>query len=198
MFNLWMEAGLVNGTMGIFAADMLLNPCLCLSWFALTPTQAQCILMVQFQSPVWRSWSMSIIQCSWSAAPPEASLGYCHPPGIGSQSGQSVGKKEVWHVACSCQTPQWHPPIPFQRQANLSSSQRLQERLSEDSRLQQLEWPLSKTCSQHQALHLLSHPLLLSLPATLLLPVSLQPISTAFFISLYFLFLALLSYSITL
>ena len=100
-------------------------------------------------TPVRRSWSMSGVQCSrlqlqlklaWAVTIHKAQDVTLDKVVI------NVGKQEFSYgltfVACShvrhLNDLLFDPPFPFQRLGNLSNSQRLQERLNEDSRLQQL------------------------------------------------------------
>ena len=150
--NLWVDTGLVNGAIGTVAAICYRD--------GQAPSSLPISVMVKFDSysgptypdstvpicPVRRSWSMSGTQCSRLQLP----LKLAWAVTIHKAQGLTldtvvihVGKKEfssgLSYVACS---RVWHlndllfdPPFPFQRLANLSRSQCLQERLREDSRL---------------------------------------------------------------
>lgn len=150
--NLWVEAGLVNGSMGTVTAICYKS--------GQAPPSLPVSIMIHFDSysgptypdgtvpitPVRRSWSMSGVQCSRLQLPLKLAWAVTIHKAQGLTLDKvviDVGKKEfssgLTFVACSRVRHLFHPPFPFQRLANLSRSQRLQERLREDSRLQQLE-----------------------------------------------------------
>lgn len=180
--NLWVEAGLVNGSMGTVAAICYRS--------GEAPPSLPVSIMVHFDSysgpaypdgtvpitAVRRSWSMSGVQCSRLQLPLKLAWAVTIHKAQGLTLDKvviDVGKKEfssgLTFVACSrvrhLNDILFDPPFPFQRVGNLSRSQRLQERLSEDSRLQQLE---AATLLLLTSRHLLCK--VAFFPGTLLLP----------------------------
>ena len=163
--NLWVDTGLVNGAMGTVAAICYRS--------GQAPPSLPVSVMVLFDSysgptypdgtvpitPVRRSWSVSGVQCSRLQLPIKLAWAVTIHKAQGLTLDKvviDVGKKEfscgLTFVACSrvrhLTDLLFDPPFPFQRVANLSKSQRLQERLLEDSRLlvlqeQTLRIPLS-------------------------------------------------------
>ncbi len=154
--NLWVDAGLVNGAMGTVAAICYRS--------GQAPPSLPVSVMVHFDSypgptypdgtvpiiPVRRSWSMSGVHCSRLQLPLKLAWAVTIHKAQGLTLDRvviDVGKKEfssgLTFVACSrvrhLSDLLFDPPFPFQRVANLSKSKRLQERLSEDSRLEQLQ-----------------------------------------------------------
>ena len=184
--NLWVEVGLVNGAMGTVAA-------ICYS-SGQAPPSLPISVMVHFDSytgptypdgtvpitPVRRSWSTSGVQCSRLQLPLKLAWAVTIHKAQGLTLDKvviNVGKKEfssgLTFVACSrvrhLTDLLFDPPFPFQRIANLSKSQRLKERLDEDSRLQQLQETTIQQSSSLQSaeyfpLRPALHALLFTLP----------------------------------
>ena len=154
--NLWVDMGLVNGAMGTVVAICYSN--------GGTPPHLPVAVMVRFDSyqgptlpdstvpiaPLRRTWSVSGASCSRLQLPLKLAWAVTIHKAQGLTLDRvviNVGKKEfstgLTFVACSrvrhMEDLLFDPPFPFQRVANLSKSQRLQERLLEDARLLLLE-----------------------------------------------------------
>ena len=153
--NLWVDVGLVNGSMGTIQA---------ICYRTGGPPDLPIAVMVQFDSytgptlhdgtvpitPLRRTWSASGAQCSRL----QLSLKLAWAVTIHKSQGLTlnkvvidVGKREfssgLTFVACSrvrkLQDLLFCPPFDFQRLANLANSQRLQDRQQEDQRLRSLQ-----------------------------------------------------------
>ena len=154
--NLWVDMGLVNGAMGTVVAICYSNGGI--------PPHLPVAVMVSFDSyqgptlpdstvpitPLRRTWSVSGASCSRLQLPLKLAWAVTIHKAQGLTLDRvviNVGKKEfstgLTFVACCrvCHMEDllFDPPFPFQRVANLSKSQRLQERLLEDARLLLLE-----------------------------------------------------------
>ena len=154
--NLWVDKGLVNGAMGTVVA-------ICYS-SSDAPPHLPVAIMVRFDSyqgptlpdgtvpitPLRRTWSTSGASCSRLQLPLKLAWAVTIHKAQGLTLDKvviDVGKKEfstgLTFVACSrvrhLEDLLFDPPFPFQRVANLAKSQRLQERLLEDTRILLLE-----------------------------------------------------------
>ena len=153
--NLWVDKGLVNGAMGTVVA-------ICYS-SGEAPPHLPVAVMVRFDScqgptlpdgtvpitPLLRTWSASGTSCSRLQLPLKLAWAVTIHKSQGLTLDKvvvDVGKKEfstgLTFVACSRvrhMEDLFDPPFPFQRVANLAKSQRLQERLLEDTKLLLLE-----------------------------------------------------------
>jgi len=150
--NLWVAKGLVNGAMGTIKAICYSN--------GNAPPQLPIAVMVRFDSysgpvysdgtvpitPIRRTWLTSGVQCSRLQLPLKLAWAVTIHKSQGLTLDKviiDVGKKEfssgLTFVASSrvrhLNDLLFDPPFPFQRLANLAKSQRLQERLQEDTRL---------------------------------------------------------------
>ena len=154
--NLWVDMGLVNGAVGTVVA-------ICYSTGG-GPPHLPVAVMVRFDSyhgptlpdgtipitPLRRTWSASGTSCSRLQLPLKLAWAVTIHKSQGLTLDKvvvDIGKKEfstgLTFVACSrvrhLEDLLFDPPFTFQRVANLSKSQRLQERLLEDSKLLLLE-----------------------------------------------------------
>ena len=154
--NLWVDMGLVNGSMGTVVAICYGNRG--------APPHLPVAVMVRFDSykgptlpdetvpitPVRRTWFASGASCSRLQLPLKLAWAVTIHKALGLTLDKAVidvGNKEfsagLTFVACSrvrhLEDLLFDPPFPFQRVANLANSQRLQERLLEDSRLLLIE-----------------------------------------------------------
>ena len=162
--NLWVDKGLVNGSMGkVVAICYRSNE---------TPPNLPVAVVVKFDSyrgptlnegsvpiiPLRRTWSSAGGPCSRLQLPLKLAWAVTIHKAQGLTLDKvviDVGKKEfsagLTFVACSrvrrLQDLLFDPPFPFQRVANLANSQRLQERLLEDARLLLLD---SSTLQHHR------------------------------------------------
>jgi len=150
--NLWVPMGLVNGAMGTIKAVCYSN--------GNAPPQLPIAVMVRFDSysgpvysdgtfpitPIRRTWSTSGVQCSRLQLPLKLAWAVTIHKAQGLTLDKvviDVGKKEFSSGLTFVATSRvrhlndllFDPPFPFQRLANLAKSQRLQERLQEDTRL---------------------------------------------------------------
>ena len=150
--NLWVDKGLVNGSMGTVVAICYSN--------GGAPPHLPIAVMVQFDAyhgpklpdrtvpitPIRRTWSASGASCSRLQLPLKLAWAVTIHKAQGLTLDKvviDVGRKEfstgLTFVACSrvrhLEDLLFDPPFPFQRLANLAKSQRLQERLLEDTRL---------------------------------------------------------------
>ena len=154
--NLWTEVGLVNGAMGTIKAICYQN--------GKAPPDLPTSVTVIFDTysgptlhdgtvpitPIRRTWLTAGAQCSRLQLPLKLAWAVTIHKAQGLTLDKvviDVGTKEfssgLTFVACSrvrhLTDLLFDPPFPFQRVANLSNSQRLQERLNEDSRLKDLQ-----------------------------------------------------------
>jgi len=154
--NLWVDVGLVNGAMGT-VATIYYPP-------GQAPPALPLSIMVKFDSysgptypdgtvpitPIRRSWSASGVQCSRLQLPLKLAWAVTIHKAQGLTLDKvviDVGMKEfssgLTYVACSrvrhLNDLVFEPPFPYECLSSLGRSQRLQERLNEDSRLQQLQ-----------------------------------------------------------
>ena len=154
--NLWVDVGLVNGAMGTVVAICYKS--------GQAPPNLPIAITVRFDSysgptlsdgtvpitPQRRTWSASGAQCSRLQLPLKLAWAVTIHKGQGltlSKSALDVGKKEfssgLTFVACSrvrrLSDLLFDPPFPFERVAKLANSQRLQDRLLEDTRLRLIE-----------------------------------------------------------
>ena len=154
--NLWTEVGLANGAMGTVIAICYKS--------GQAPPQLPVSVMVQFDcyrgptlpdgtvpiAPIRHTWFTSSGQCSRLQLPLKLAWAVTIHKAQGLTLDKvviDVGKKEfscgLTFVACSrvrrLTDMLFDPPFPFERVANLARSQRLQERLLEDTRLQLME-----------------------------------------------------------
>ena len=150
--NLWVDMGLINGAMGTVAAICYRN--------GESPPNLPIAVTVRFDSyrgptlsdgtvpitPLCRTWSASGGSCSCLQLPLKLAWAVTIHKAQGLTLNKvviDVGKKEfsagLTFVACSCVRRMndllFDPPFPFQRVANLANSQRLQERLLQDTKL---------------------------------------------------------------
>ena len=163
--NLWTEVGLVNGAMGTIKAICYQN--------GKAPPDLPTSVTVTFDAytgpmlqdgtvpiaPIRRTWLAAGAQCSRLQLPLKLVWAVTIHKAQGLTLDKvviDIGKKEfssgLTFVACSrvrkLADLLFDPPFPYQRVANLSNSERLQERLNEDSRLKQLQ----STSQHHSAL----------------------------------------------
>ena len=154
--NLWVDMGLVNGSMGSVVAICYDN--------GGCPPHLPIAVMVRFDAyrgptlsdgtvpitPLRRTWSVSGVSCSRLQLPLKLAWAVTIHKAQGLTLDKvviDVGKKEfstgLTFVACSrvrrLQDLLFDPPFPFQCVATLANSQRLQERLLEDTRLLLIE-----------------------------------------------------------
>jgi len=152
--NLWVEVGLVNGALGSVV---------CICYKEGGPPALPIAVMVKFDkytgptlfdgtipiTPIRRTWSSSGTQCSRLQIPLKLAWAMTIHKAQGLTLDKvvvDVGKKEfscgLTYVACSrvrcLKDLLFIPPFPYSRLSNLSKSQRLQERLIEDDRLQSI------------------------------------------------------------
>ena len=150
--NLWVDMGLVNGAMGTVMAICYRS--------GESPPNLPIAVTVRFDSyrgptlsdgtvpitPLRRTWSASGGSCSRLQLPLKLAWAVTIHKSQGLTLDKvviDVGKKEfsagLTFVACSSvrrlKDLLFDPPFPFQRIANLANSQRLQERLLEDTKL---------------------------------------------------------------
>ena len=150
--NLWVDMGLVNGAMGTVMAICYRS--------GESPPNLPIAVTVRFDSyrgptlsdgtvpitPLRRTWSASGGSCSRLQLPLKLAWAVTIHKSQGLTLDKvvvDVGKKEfsagLTFVACSrvrrLKDLLFDPPFPFQRIANLANSQRLQERLLEDTKL---------------------------------------------------------------
>ena len=150
--NLWVDMGLVNGAMGTVVAICYRN--------GESPPNLPIAVTVRFDSyrgptlsdgtvpitPLRRTWSASGGSCSRLQLPLKLAWAVTIHKAQGLTLNKvviDVGKKEfsagLTFVACSrvrrMNDLLFDPPFPFQRVANLANSQRLQERLLQDTKL---------------------------------------------------------------
>ena len=150
--NLWVDMGLVNGAMGTIIAICYRS--------GESPPNLPIAVTVRFDSyrgptlsdgtvpitPLRRTWSASGGSCSRLQLPLKLAWAVTIHKSQGLTLNKvviDVGKKEfsagLTFVACSrvrrLKDILFDPPFPFQRVANLANSQRLQERLLEDTKL---------------------------------------------------------------
>ena len=150
--NLWVDMGLVNGAMGTVMAICYRS--------GESPPNLPIAVTVRFDSyrgptlsdgtvpitPLRRTWSASGGSCSRLQLPLKLAWAVTIHKSQGLTLDKvvvDVGKKEfsagLTFVACSrvrrLKDLLFDPPFPFQRIANLTNSQRLQERLLEDTKL---------------------------------------------------------------
>ena len=181
--NLWVDKGLVNGSMGTVVAICYRN--------GEAPPNLLIAVTVKFDSyrgptlidgsvpitPLRRTWSSADGSCTRLQLPLKLAWAVTIHKAQGLTLDKvviNVGKKEfsagLTFVACSrvrhLQDLLFDPPFPFQRVANLANSQRLQERLLEDEKLLLLD----SSTLQHHALVPSSQPATPSPPYTPPLP----------------------------
>ena len=150
--NLWVDKGLVNGAMGTVVGICYRN--------GDSPPNLPIAVTVKFDSyrgptlsdgtvpitPLRRTWSASGGSCSRLQLPLKLAWAVTIHKAQGLTLDKvviDIGKKEfsagLTFVACSrvrhLRDLLFDPPFPFQRVANLANSQRLQERLLEDTKL---------------------------------------------------------------
>ena len=149
--NLWVEAGLVNGALGIVEAICYQNG---------GPPDLPVAVMVKFDkycgptfhdtvvpiTPIQHTWTSSGIQCSRLQLPLKLAWAVTIHKSQGLTLNKvviDVGKREfssgLTFVACSrvrqIQDLLFIPSVSFQRLESLRNSQRLAERKAEDERL---------------------------------------------------------------
>ena len=147
--NLWVDKGLVNGAMGTVVAICYRS--------GQSPPNLPIAVTVRFDSyrgptlsdgtipitPLRRTWSTSGGSCSRLQLPLKLAWAVTIHKAQDLIVVINIGKKEfsagLTFVACSrvrrLKDLLFDPPFPFQRVANLANSQRLQERLLEDTKL---------------------------------------------------------------
>ena len=154
--NLWVDKGLVNGSMGTVVAICYRS--------GEAPPNLPIAVTVKFDFyrgptlsdgtvpiiPLRRTWSASGAPCSRLQLPLKLAWAVTIHKAQGLTLDKvviDIGKKDfsagLTFVACSrvrhLHDLLFDPPFPFQRVANLANSQRLQERIVEDARLFQLD-----------------------------------------------------------
>ena len=160
--NLWVAAGLVNGTMGTIVDICYLNG---------SPPDLPVAVMIKFDKycgpylsnhtvpicPIRHIWYAHGAQCSRTQLPFKLAWAVTIHKAQGLTLDQvviNVGKKEfslgLTFVACSRVRKLtdliFDPPFPFERLSNLANSQRLLELREEDARLSQLEQQILQHC----------------------------------------------------
>jgi len=153
--NLWVEVGLVNGAVGTVISILYQTG---------GPPDLPLAVMIRFDNytgptfpdqtvpivPVRRTWHSSTGNCSRLQIPLKLAWAVTIHKAQGLTLDKvviDIGKKEfssgLTYVACSCvrslEDLLFTAPFPYQRLSNLSTSNHLQQRLQEDSRLRCIE-----------------------------------------------------------